>query len=143
MAGESQADLIGMDVEEEAIDAEVSDANPETPLKHFESSIPKNTDMSTLTAFLEQTAARNKATVDEVKIEAVKDLRGFWKFFGAWEKQQKAKEADKKAAAGETIPRFECPKGGFVTLLVCEKCHNKEGADGQACGEYMKQAEAK
>ena len=95
--GESQMDLLTEDNPGNLIemngDAEVSEDNTARMIESFNASIPDGTDQSILASFLQQTAARNKATIEAVKVEATKDLRGFWKFYAAWVKQQNAKAA--------------------------------------------------
>ncbi len=114
------------------------DVKPEADgdlVKRFTDSIPKGTIHETLDAFMAKTAESNKATVEAVILEAVKNdksLKDFWKFYGAWEKQNKAKTAKEP----EQPARFNCSNGGFATLLVCAECKDREPTEGDECPAY-------
>jgi phage recombination protein Bet len=116
----------------------------EDKLKVFAESTPEGTDPKVLGSFLEQTAFRNKATIDAVKIEATKDLKGFWRFFGAWVKQQHAKAAKNGKEPTTTVhPEEEpaqemapnpCPNHpeNVFKKSYCDGCPERQGCPAWA-----------
>jgi hypothetical protein len=127
LGGESQADLLTYD--DGVIDADQAAPGAPTPAA-FESTIPKGTLKRDVTAYLEALAAANKVTVDDVKAEAVQDPAKFWFIFGAWVKQQKAKDKEVPGLndPGPYAPG-ECPDKPGMTPLVafCDKCNSRQG----------------
>jgi recombination protein RecT len=101
--GESQADLLGID-NGDVIDAEPGD-DTATLIKAFDDSIPKGINETILNEFLTRTADSNKTTVDQVKLEGGKATEKFWKIYSAYEKQQKAKQEEKKEPAAVPNPK--------------------------------------
>lgn len=155
MTGEPQSDLLGLESDDGVIEAETGPTNEEM-LKAFEESIPKGTDAAILKEFLERNAEKNKTGVDAVKIEAAKRPKEFWQFFGAYQKQKRARvksvpssrvtsTAEHKAADTlddvpehvEAAPqeevfeeggtRYACPNGGWVTDEQCRACKHRDG----------------
>lgn len=144
MTGESQDDLLGLESDDNVIEAEsgLTDADM---LKAFEESIPNGTDMAILDDFIKRTAEKYKTSLDAVKVEAVKNPKDFWRFYGAHQKQATAKTKEKKSqdpqpqepqdvpASVEQEPtekapmRFACPDGGWVTDEICNGCKKREG----------------
>jgi recombination protein RecT len=121
--GESQADLLGMD--DDVIEAE-SAPDPDAFIK----SIPKGTDVASLNSFIAATAAANKSTQGEVEADAVKDPKNFWKFYGAWAKQQAAKkQAGVKAPIENMMAPGDCPnnEGTTYTKAHCDGCPDLKG----------------
>jgi recombination protein RecT len=124
MAGESQADLLGMD------DSNVIDAE-DTP--DFASTIPAGTDMVILDDFISQTAKSQNVTAEQVKDAAAKDGAGFWKAFGAWVKQEAKKK--EREAAKQPLPAegvycpSECPDkpGTMYSKAHCDTCKTRQG----------------
>jgi phage recombination protein Bet len=121
---------------------EISDEPAPDP-DAFIKSIPTGTDVALLNSFIAATAAANKSTQEEVEADAVKDPKNFWKFYGAWAKQQAAKkqagpppktqaEPDGTKVATPvdfSPPRYSCPNGGFVTTDICRTCKDRVVAD--------------
>lgn len=144
MTGESQDDLLGLESDDNVIDAE-SGLTDTDMLKTFDESIPKGTDMAILDDFIKRTAEKYKTSPDAVKVEAVKNPKDFWRFYGAHQKQATAKTKEKKSqdpqpqepqdvpASMEQEPtekapmRFACPDGGWVTDEICNGCKKREG----------------
>lgn len=132
--GETQSDLlIGMD-DGNVIDAETTEAAPDKTaiLAAFETSIPKTADAAILGDFLARTAESNKGTVEEVKIEAMKNPAAFWKIFAAYQKQANAKKPvnEKKAeAVAEEMAPAPCPDspGDVFTKQYCSGCPKRQG----------------
>jgi len=97
----------------------------------FESTIPKGAAKKDVSAFLAALSDSNKATVEEVKAEAVQEPAKLWLIFNAWMKQKKA--AAERSTLGDTAPPDlapgECPERPGVTTFVsiCDKCERREG----------------
>lgn len=114
--------------------------------KAFDAAIPEGTDMVALNVFIEKYAAHIKKTNDELKADAMADQPGFWKGFAAWVKQEAAKKEKAADATAQAAPtssgvdlmadRFDCPNGGYVTVLVCETCKAKVDGDGVPCPAF-------
>ena len=111
----------------------------------FDAAVPEGTDMVALNEFITKYAAHVKKPIEDFKADAMTDLPGFWKGFAAWVKQEAAKKAkaagtdkkeEPKAATDLLADRFECPNGGYVTLLVCEGCKSKADGNGVSCPAY-------
>ena len=106
----------------------------------------QKTDPEILERFLAKTAEGNKQTVDEIKAAALQKSEAFWKFYRAFEKQQKAqaekagkqnggkKESplENKADAGE-IKYVHCPNDDSrISVEACGRCKNREGCPAWA-----------
>jgi len=128
-AGESQADLLGM--ENDVIDAETT--NGDTP--SFASTIPEGTDHAMLDDFIARTAKAQKCTPEEVTNAAAKEPAGFWKAYEAWVRQEEKKKA---AAAAKAAPPAEddeemapgpCPNHPENTYKAsyCKGCPERKG----------------
>ena len=145
--------LLGLRTVDELEDIQVVEMKParngqyaseEAPPPIQEFTIPEGTDTGLLHLFLAKTAESNKTTIEAVKLEAAKsdkDLASFWKFFAAWQKQQKAKETTNgngtaQESTTEKETRFSCPNGGFVTLAICGDCKEREPKEGDICPSY-------
>ena len=135
--GESQSDLLGMD-DDNVIEAEAGADDQADYLKAFEASIPKDTDAALLERFLTVTAERNKTTVETLKIEAGKKPADFWKFYGAWAKQEQAKaakggkesakQADPAGAPDPEAMSGPCPNNGDkFKASYCGGCPDRKG----------------
>lgn len=123
MAGESQADLLGME-DDDVIDGET------TP-PPFDSTIPEGTDPSALEAFIARVSQANKKTPDEVKASAAENPAEFWKTFGAWQTQER-KKAEREAAKKEDPEQMAlapCPNHpeNTYTKKYCDGCPERKG----------------
>lgn len=124
MAGESQADLLGMDEDPDVIDGET------TP-PPFDSTIPECTDPSALEAFIARVSQANKKTPDEVKASAAENPAEFWKTFTAWQTQER-KKAEREAAKKEDPEQMApapCPNHpeNTYTKKYCDGCPERKG----------------
>jgi recombination protein RecT len=108
--GESQMDILDpespVSFDAENGDGEKGDGEetltPKGLIDEFHASIPKGTDDKLLQEFLELTANGNNTTVDQVKVEAAKQQKEFWKAFDGWKGkvEDKASEAPESGAEG-------------------------------------------
>jgi phage recombination protein Bet len=117
---------------EDEIQDRVVDIHPvedEKTVELFEKSIPAGTDISLLETFIANAAKQFKSTVENVKLEAVKDPK-FWKSFDAFVKKQpkeppkeQPKEQPKEMAPGP------CPNNETETYSVehCNQCTSRPG----------------
>lgn len=110
-------------------------------LKQFDVSIPQDTDMLSLESFISEIAKKERAAVEDVKIEAMKQPTAFWGAFSQYD--AKFKKMDEKTKQGEVVKkpepepeheeRWECPNGGWVTASVCNECKDLTDKDGNRC----------
>lgn len=126
--------LMGMKADDEVIDIEGEDITPRTAtidipeipetipptVEDFNASIPEGTDTGLLKVFIDRQAEHHKKTVDEFKVEAAKDIPGFWKFYGSWQ----TAELKKKAKKNEDMSPAECPDAPGTTYKKshCQQC---------------------
>lgn len=127
MAGESQDDLLNMGDDETIIEAEPTD---EELIRTFQASIPKDADHAILEAFLAKNAEGNGVAAEAVKIEAAKsekNLKNFWKYFEAFQKQERAKA--KKSEDPSAMAPTPCPDkpDATFTKAYCDKCEKRNG----------------
>ena len=111
----SQGDTITAEFSEVGKDAEKAAVD-------FDKNIPKGVDMAMLGEFLAATATSGKATVAEVKKEAMEKPKEFWTAFSAWcekkkgkalpDAKSKGKADEKKGAAGKKDAKKESPEKG-------------------------------
>jgi recombinational DNA repair protein RecT len=128
-AGESQMDLLTEDAPGTLIEMD-QEADPAPDPDAFIKSIPTGTDVALLHDFVTATAAANKSTQGEVEADAVKDPKNFWKFYGAWAKQQAAKkQAGVKAPIENMMAPGDCPnnEGTTYTKAHCDGCPDLKG----------------
>lgn len=88
-AGESQADLLGMD--DDIIDTTSSPDLSES-VKKFDAAIPPKIDLTILGKYLQVCAAHFKKSLEEVKAGAAENMPGFLEAFEKWVKLQGQKE---------------------------------------------------
>ncbi|OPY83162.1 MAG: recombination and repair protein RecT [Smithella sp. PtaU1.Bin162] len=122
----------------DVIDAESTTTAPEETdadlLAKFDASIPKDTDPEILKLFIVKNAAHNKTTDESVKLDAAKNLPGFWKVYAAFQKiELKKKKAtdqktDEKKPETEEMAKAECPEnpGTTYTKKHCDECKTKK-----------------
>lgn len=115
------------------IDVGTTEPDPAADLKAFEESIPKGTDLALLDAFVAINAKNNKTTPDNVRAEASKRLAEFWKFYGAWAKQEQAKantngKKEKAKAEATEVLSGACPNNGdSYKESFCAGCPDRAG----------------
>ena len=123
MAGESQAELLGMD--DDVIEGETTE-KPKT----FEDTIPEGTDFGLLSDYVNAAAKATKISVEEVKANAAKDPEGFWKMYPAWCKAEAKKKAAKKADPEKKLDEGDmapdsCPEFTDGTIRTKKYCDNE------------------
>jgi phage recombination protein Bet len=141
----------------EAIDVNGGqDAKAEAPdvdkiWKKIEGSLPEGVSMADVAKFVLLNAEANKVTIADILVETEKDLKKFWKIYGAWKKQMDKRAENKKNGAaanihnspeeapvihpetdGPLVPELapgECPERPGVQLFkkVCDECARRPG----------------
>ena len=103
-----------------------SNESPETILKDFDATIPKNIDQNQLNDFLELCANQFNRSINDIKIEAAETPEEFWKAFYDWQKKQtKAKdETQPEKESDHLIDQFS--KLNKEPLEEYEKAHRDE-----------------
>jgi hypothetical protein len=107
--------------------------------------------MADVAKFVLLNSEANKVTIADILVETEKDLKKFWKIYGAWKKQMDKRAENKKNGAaanihnspeeapvihpetdGPLVPELapgECPERPGVQLFkkVCDECARRPG----------------
>jgi hypothetical protein len=99
-------------------------------LKKFNASIPKEADKSMIEKYLKICADYFKKSIDEIQIEAMKDIKSFWRTFERWSEDQKKKSViqEKEEKIDEMAPG-DCPEAPGKTFKAsyCNECNKRQG----------------
>lgn len=121
MAGESQADLLGIDTDVIEMEATVAPDLSASVAEFDKATAGKGL----MEKYISVAAKHFKKAPEEIKAEAMKDLPGFLTAYEKWAAKTKKADVKKEEPGKDAETRFACPKGGFVTKLFCGECKDR------------------